>query len=121
MFIPTQPSHLYSVSWLGKKKLLSLPPDSHLAVHDDGSPQAAQQVLQADIALLPPGDQAVVLWDKRSQRVSHQGVQTLCLHLAVQLQHLPAVAQLEVTWWEQKNSEEGTKKDRLIWSIKQKG
>lgn len=98
---------LLNVYSLVRKKLLSIPPDSHLAVHDDRPPQAAQQVLQADIALLPPGDQAVVLWHKGPQRVSHQAVQTLCLHLVVQLQHLPAVTQLEVTWREQKTARQG--------------
>lgn len=72
-------------------------PDSHLAVHDDWSPQATEQVLHTNVAVLSPGDQAVVLWDKWSQLVSHQGVQALCFHLTVQFQHLPCVTQLEVT------------------------
>lgn len=79
-------------------QLATFLPDSHLAVHDERSLQAAQQVLQADVAVLPSADQAVELWHKRSQRVSHQTFQTLCLHLAVQFQHLPALTQLEVTW-----------------------
>lgn len=78
--------------------MLSSPPDSHLAVHDDRSPQPTQQVLQADVAVLPPGDQAMVLRDKGSQRVSHQGFQAVCLHFTVQFQHLPSFTQLEVTW-----------------------
>lgn len=81
-----------------EERLLPNLPDSHLAVHDDGSPQAVQQVLQADVAALSPGNRAVVLWDKGSQRVPHQAVEAICFHLTVQFQHLSPVAELEVTW-----------------------
>lgn len=72
------------------------PPDAHLAVHNDGSGEAPEEVLQADKALVPPGEQAVVLRDKGPQWVAHEELQTPGLRLVVQLQHLPSVAQLEV-------------------------
>ncbi|TNN40149.1 hypothetical protein EYF80_049682 [Liparis tanakae] len=81
-----------------KETSLSKLPDAHLAVHDDGFPQAAQQVLQADVAVVPLGDQAVVSRDKGSQRVSHQAGQTRCLDFTVQLQHLAVLTQLEGAW-----------------------